>query len=350
MGLKLADVAQQLPRIAGRIQEEQQMRLIQLDSAMSHIGGSDPDFQGYNPPSSPVDYTVIATDGSQIDLDRNISTSCYLINVGWAIISYRPEPGASLDKQAEVHLAYEASLDHPESDAEHQEARDKLNIRLIRSLGEFQRLAELVAARDPSHLCLAMVDGPLVLWGAAGASDQDRQGKHYYDGIVAAMENIHRCAQDGPLTLVGYTSYPGYRDVIRKMRMAETELLVDRHIFDRLLSPGQRSRPFKVERSWGPEHEVYFFYLKTDDEIARIELPAWVAEDSDLLALAHAAILDQCIRGHGYPVALQEAHEQAVVTVADRQNFWDMVETALNRKAMPVSSSAKSRSKRSRWL
>ncbi|MSQ15483.1 MAG: DNA double-strand break repair nuclease NurA [Dehalococcoidia bacterium] len=350
MGLKLADVAQQLPSIAGRIQEEQGMRRTQLDRAMSHIREGDPDFQGFSPPSSPAEYTVIATDGSQIDLDRNVSAGCYLINVGWAIISYGTEPGASLDKRADIRLANEGSLGHQEGDDEHQEARDKLNIGLIRSLGEFQRLAELVAARDPSHLCLAMVDGPLVLWGAAGASDQDRQGKHYYDGIVAAMESIHRCAQAAPLTLVGYTSYPGYRDVVRNMRFAEIELLMDRHIFERVLGPGQRSRPFKVESGWGPEHEIYFFYLKTDDEIARIELPAWVAEDSELLALAHAAILDQCGRGHGYPVALQEAHEQAVVTAADRQNFWDMVEAALNRRAMPVSSSAKSRSKRSRWL
>ena len=86
------------------------------------------------------------------------------------------------------------------------------------------------------------------------------------------------------------------------------------------------------------------------DEIARIEMPRWVARDENLLNLVHSLVLDQCRRGQGYPVALSEAHEQAVVTAADRENFWQLVESSLIEEKLPSVSSAKSRSKRTRWV
>jgi len=87
-----------------------------------------------------------------------------------------------------------------------------------------------------------------------------------------------------------------------------------------------------------------------DDEVARIELPRWVALDENLLDLTHSLILDQCLRGQGYPVALSEAHEQAVVTAGDRENFWQLVESVLVSEHLPSLSSAKSQSKRTRWV
>jgi len=107
----------------------------------------------------------------------------------------------------------------------------------------------------------------------------------------------------------------------------------DRDLFINLLSPGERSAVFLsqssvVEKHYGT-HQVYFFYLRVDDEIARVEVPQWVAMDDGLLSLTHTLVLDQCRRGQGYPVALSEAHEQAVVTGADREYFWQLVESSL---------------------
>jgi len=66
--------------------------------------------------------------------------------------------------------------------------------------------------------------------------------------------------------------------------------------------------------------------------------------------LVHSLVLDQCQRGQGYPVALSEAHEKAVVTGADRENFWQLVESSLVEEHLPSPSSAKSQSKRTRWI
>ncbi len=99
----------------------------------------------------------------------------------------------------------------------------------------------------------------------------------------------------------------------------------------------------KVHRSF------YRYQLKSDDEVARVEFPRWV-EEGGLLDLLHALILDQCRRGQGYPVALSESHEQAVLTGSDREQFRHLVELALTEHRLPTTVSEKDRSKRTRWL
>ncbi|MBA7611438.1 hypothetical protein ES703_18662 [subsurface metagenome] len=127
----------------------------------------------------------------------------------------------------------------------------------------------------------------------------------------------------------------------------------DRELFLNLLSEGERSElfisPSKIQKHYG-YHQVYFFYLRVDDEVARVEIPRWVALNEDLLNLVHTLVLDQCRRGQGYPVALSEAHEQAVVTAADRENFWQLVDSSMVDEHMPTLTSAKSFSKRTRWV
>ena len=61
----------------------------------------------------------------------------------------------------------------------------------------------------------------------------------------------------------------------------------------------------------------HFYYLNGGAEIARVEVPDWLAEDSELLALSHAMLVKQCQLGLGYPVATSEAHEQAVISGHD---------------------------------
>ena len=93
-----------------------------------------------------------------------------------------------------------------------------------------------------------------------------------------------------------------------------------------------------------------FYYLNTGDEIARMEVPAWVAEDETLLSLSHSLVLDQCRKGLGYPVSIMEAHEQAVIGGSERELFRRMVEDTLAERHLPVYTSEKERSKRLRWL
>src|SRR4030042_5316785 len=46
----------------------------------------------YPLPPSPTDFTVLAADGSHIDVDRHQSTRCYLINTGAGALPSAPRP------------------------------------------------------------------------------------------------------------------------------------------------------------------------------------------------------------------------------------------------------------------
>ena len=93
------------------------------------------------------------------------------------------------------------------------------------------------------------------------------------------------------------------------------------------------------------EHRVHFVYLNTGDEIARVDLPEWVADDGAALDFVHGAIVDQIEKGLGYPVSLTEAHEQAVVRSADRRLFWEVVERTAREAGRSTLQSAKATSK-----
>jgi hypothetical protein len=77
-----------------------------------------------------------------------------------------------------------------------------------------------------------------------------------------------------------------------------------------------------------------------------VEVPAWVAEDPALLDRTHAIVFDQAQKGHGYPIALQEAHNQAVVSREDRARFFQLLSQRLMEAGVRVAVSNKQLKKR----
>jgi hypothetical protein len=71
---------------------------------------------------------------------------------------------------------------------------------------------------------------------------------------------------------------------------------------------------------------VYFCYLHVGPEVARVDVPEWVAQDRDTFEMALSLVLGQVHKGYGYPVALAEAHNQAVVRGGDRARFFALLE------------------------
>jgi hypothetical protein len=110
-----------------------------------------------------------------------------------------------------------------------------------------------------------------------------------------------------------------------------------------------RTNPVAAQEYYG-EQQIYFYYLNSGEEIARVEVPQWVAANQELLDLGHSMIADQCRKGQGYPVAISEAHEQAVINGLDRQLFSQMVMETLERQGLPSYTSEKERSKSRPWL
>ncbi|MEC8910548.1 MAG: DNA double-strand break repair nuclease NurA, partial [Chloroflexota bacterium] len=130
---------------------------------------------------------------------------------------------------------------------------------------------------------------------------------------------------------------------------------LDRDLFERLLDPGWRSPIYKTNSSvsrdsYDESNKVYFFYVNAGEEIGRVEVPQWVAKSETLLSLTHSLVWDQCRRGQGYPVAISESHEQAVVNTGDRRVFRRMLIDSLEQQGLSGATSQKDRSKRSPWV
>jgi hypothetical protein len=322
----------------------------------------------------PLDFTVAATDGSHIDVDRHHSTRCYLINIGAAVIKYGRQPDARLSSLPHVYSDDSDLVIAPPGNGR-QQAVEGTVLGARRSVEECRHLAEIVTALPPNNDCLALLDGTLILWGLEPypdfVTDVLLDG-----GLLKCLEAMRKLNGDKRLALASYISYPRSTDVVNVLRVAVCPSdapdcdrdcppgknrkceavagVLDRDVFMDLLAAGERSAlfisPSRIVKEHYGEHRVYFYYLRVEDEIARIEVPQWVAENPVLLDLSHSLIIDQCRRGRGYPVALSEAHEQAVVTGADRENFWKLVESSLVEEHLLGAGSAKSLSKRTRWI
>ena len=331
--------------------------------------------QHYKASPLPPEFTVIATDGSHIDVDRHRSTRCYLLNIGSVILHYGAQPSATLDSFPCLYFGDEDLVIAPAGAKGREQPIEDVLLGIKRSVEECRQLAKLATELPPGSSTLALLDGSLILWGLAGQTYPEFVIEALLaQGFLIHLDDIRKLNNGKRLALASYISFPRSTDVVNALRLTicphepadcdrycstkrdcDTVAGVqDRELFSNILSQGERSGLFIsqssiVQKHYGV-HQVYFFYLRVNGEIARVEIPRWVAIDETLLNLAHTLVLDQCRRGQGYPVALSEAHEQAVVREADRENFWQLVESSLVEEHMPTPTSAKSFSKRTRWV
>lgn len=397
MTLDITKIAAQIGAMAGQLEAGNLELKAHLDLAVSKLGDRSLDLAAlkqkladahlpwnvaglggsisgrYDPPAAPADYTVVATDGSDIALDRNQAAFCYLINIGAVMLRYGSCPDADMNSLPFLYADDEALVIRDSSNSRRtQQIRGALADNL-RSVEECRHLAKMAQDYQANPNVIAMMDGSLVLFGLESYLDFV-QSSILAGGLLPPLNQLRTISQTNNLVLVSYISLPGSNDVVNVLRaaicpqsrlsceescsagVAACDVLADindRLLFDAYLKPAQRSDVFmnlsSIVAGYGP-HKVCFYYLKLEDEIARVEIPQWVADRPELLELSHALVLDQCRRGHGYPVALSEAHEQAVVTAADREQFWSLVEQTLTERHLPVRNSVKSRSKRTRWI
>ena len=139
--------------------------------------------------------------------------------------------------------------------------------------------------------------------------------------------------------------------------LAETSYrgLTDRALFG-FLQEGERSALFvrgtATNRDFKAKgHAVFFFYLSTGPDLARVEVPEWAARQPEMLDLVHAAANDQCRFGNGYPYVLTRADEQAVILSDEREALEGYITRAMARHGLPLPElSRKAQQKRvARW-
>lgn len=289
----------------------------------------------YTVDPNPPEGVLIATDGSQIFSSRHEVAPVALIHISRIRINYKnyQEPPlmdstARLLMPEEIHLEEEISGENLVSDQ-----------RTLEEMSTLADLAEEAHSRyDSSMPLVALTDGSLILWSIAG-----RHEREYEKGMIGKYINSLERMQKVQVPTAGYISRPGSREVYQLLQLAWSSTagkedqekplpLTDSVIFLSLLKPGQRSILFhsrsQILNQYG-NHRVSFFYMNVGDEIARIEVPHWVAQSAAWMECVASQCLRQARLGGGYPIILSEAHEAAVIRSADRETFYALIQQQL---------------------
>lgn len=271
---------------------------------------------------APFRYRVISVDGSQIYPDRHQGTNCFLINVGMVMLAYGlAGKSAALSCWPTVYSGQESADPFISPEV----------INGQREEAELQAGVQLCAAYATEGVPqLLLFDGSLVFWHLEAQDTRLRD--RFLPAYLASLQQLYEARH----LVAGYISAPRSRELVNLIKLAltqegkeaEAEALhvVDAQVAHFFLEHHTRSIVFKNHASicdQYPEHlHPHFFYVHGGGEIGRVEIPAWVAADEQLVDFVAQVVVDQCQKGYGYPVAIAEAHEQAVVKGADREFFY----------------------------
>ncbi|HEY0601344.1 MAG TPA: DNA double-strand break repair nuclease NurA [Herpetosiphonaceae bacterium] len=313
----------------------------------------------YDLPACPASYVVAASDGSQLDIDHHGVAACYVINIGTAVLQYGPD--ACFRAQSQPTLGYrdeDLVIHDPQSGRDY--AKEGPVLAAQRDVDEGMRLAALAMELPDDRLRLALQDGTLIRWTLAGFDPFLRN--HFMSVYLSYLETMHALS----CPVGSYLSRPRSREVIGLVKLVQAKGdfsrwrfdyperhddpyrgIVDHMLFAQL-SEGQRSARWgsmsRINVEFYGPHRIQFFYLRAGRELARVEFPAWVAEEGHL-DLLHAVVYDQCRRGLGYPNVLARAHEQAVIHGDERRQITALIERLLIQSQVTPERSAKSSSK-----
>jgi hypothetical protein len=292
-------------------------------------------------PVPPKVHTVISTDGSQIAPNHHEIAYCYLLNIGRVVLHYGQNRHPLLDSLPEVFYRPEdLYVSHPWG------IRTEEWMGYRRTAWEITVLAELACSAKTEAPALAMVDGSLIYWFLDKLPMDARD--HILPPILEAWQQMRKAQ----IPIMGYLSASRNIEAMNFLRFLACphpvpdcisycpnqleympckifESLRDTSLWATQLQPGQRSPLWRSNAQileLYSDQIIYFCYVHVGTEIARIEVPAWVAENSAMFNEALGLMLAQVQKGYGYPVAIAEAHNQAVVRGGDRSHFFALLE------------------------
>jgi hypothetical protein len=298
-------------------------------------------------PELPRNLTILAADGSQIAPDRHAPVEYCLINVGAVQIRHgAAEPAVT---KVTSRLFYAEEIETPSG------LITEATLALRRDLNERSMLADLAVHAQPP--VVTFTDGPMELWGG-----QDREGEETSEFQKSLDEYKRALARLNDLQVItaGYVDKPSANLVVRLLetmmipedRLSEIRRLrllqgvSDRDLYRAMLGAGERSAVFALQsqsaKSYSGPLALHFFYINVGRPghpwLARVDIPAWVAESSHMVDTLQATLVQQCrtMGSRSYPYLLHRAHETAVVTLQEREQITQMIVMELRKRGVPV--------------
>ena len=303
---------------------------------------------------APEAHTVLATDGSQISPSHHEIAYCYLLNVGRVVLHYGQSRYPLLDSLPEVVYRPEDLYISRQWGIRTEEWMGHR-----RTVSEAEMLAELALSEPTTSFAkacptVALTDGSLIYWFLEDLPLGAR------DRILPPILNAWDRLQAAGIPLLGYVSASRSGESLNFLRLQSCpfdvpdcqthcsgkldgapcqvyEPLRDVALWSTRLEPGQRGPLWRssanILEDYGA-HQIYFCYVHVGAEVARIEMPEWVAMEPTLRDIALEMVLTQVQKGYGYPIALAEAHNQAVVRGGDRTRFFALLEREMIRAGL----------------
>ncbi len=277
-------------------------------------------------------HVVLSVDGSQIYPDRHNVLSCCLINTGSVVLPYNSE-------NRRVQLFSEPTVFAGVDENQQPFTTDGVNckrqeLELRAGLDLSKKIKSEYGESMPS---LLLFDGSLIFWHLSSKDSGVRD--QFLNAYLALLDELYH----EKTVICWYISMPKSKELMSLVRLylcdfdvekkelyESVDAVIDSGIMYSVLEPYTRSIVFSNHSSisaYYPGHlRPFFFYLHTGNEIGRVEIPSWIAQDEKMVDFIAQIVIDQCIKGGGYPVALAEAHEQAVVKGPDREFFYHFLQ------------------------
>jgi hypothetical protein len=358
MAVRDREYAEQVARAQGWLtdyaqQAQQLSEIIRASNYNAAIPTDEPVDAQYDLPPIPERFTFIAADGAEIQPDSHGVAFYYLINVGALV--YRHGSGQTPEAYSLPTIGYSEDDIYEEG---MPVTGNLLDIK--RDMAEITCLADICASEPRDATTVAVVDGTLILWTL-----KDTPQAYQTQKAQAYLKQFDRLRKTGA-AVAACISRPRRSEVAKLLYLAHVGGDIDQANADprepmkrvpdyaiyETLPPGARSAlfisPSKTnEKYYRPHgHTVHFFYLNLAEAgknpaIVRIEIPAWIADSADDLALIHGSIVAQARIAGEYPYALIRADELAFISTREREAFENMITSSLVRAGVPAALSPK---------
>lgn len=297
-------------------------------------------------------YRLIAIDGSQIYPDRHSGVPYYLINIGIVDIAYRTS-------KYSVNLSSVPYIFNSNSRLRQGFAGSEEIVNCQRTELELEtgfKIAYKAKGENNSLPVVSLCDGSLIFWHLE-SKDKFVQEK-YLKNYLKILDDYYKAE----IPIIGYISLPKSRELVNIIKTGIVKNFFDleninldlannlNSIFEGIIDTDILSSSlinslntfsstiiFKNRSNitkYYPKHLTpHFIYINLNSEIVRLEFPEWLIQNFNLLKLSIEIIIDQVIKGHGYPVTLAESHEQAVIKNSDREFFYYLINKTSNKNS-----------------
>lgn len=283
-------------------------------------------------------YTVLAVDGSQIYPERHISgINCFLINVGQVLLEYADKSKVVFSSDPKVFIPDQEGFSPDLVDLKREELELKSALTRARAL-----VNEYKQKNIP---IIVFIDGTLIFWVLESKPIETK--KYFLAQYLEALDGFYKLG----VPVAGYISMPKSCELVNLTKIGfcrfdhancigchsrytafpckDVDGVYDTQLCAQFLDTHYRTGVFRSNSNITelyPEHlKPCFCYLNVGTEIIRLEVPNWMAIDEKLIDQVCSMAVDQSIKGFGYPIALAEAHEQAVIKGSDRDFFYQIL-------------------------